>query len=176
MHDLDAALRPWTARAAELVARRVADARAHAESGRVSDAHARLDELRHGLLGARRNDSAGLLRDARAAFYRAAFDDHAPLDPAIHQTDLGPSADDAEWIRTTPHFDADWLRLEAVLAEARGHLSQSAAATSERADLLAGWEARHRDRLTVATRGMLSDSQMTIHHVVGRLLIKPELR
>ncbi len=176
MIDLDKALLPWTNRAAALVARRVADARAHAQAGSIGDAHSRLDELRDGLLGPRRDDPAGLLRDARAAFYLAAFAEHAPLDETIHQADLGPSDADAEWIRTAPQLDADWARLEAVLTEARGHLSRSAAATGGRADVLAGWEARHRDRLTATTRGMLSDSQMAIHHVVGRLLVKPELR
>src|SRR5262245_39599807 len=75
-------LHPWTRQAEALIARRVGDARAHAEAGRLPAAAERLAELGGAL--------AGHIRDARAAFYHQAFRDR---DPAVHRDDLHPDAE-----------------------------------------------------------------------------------
>ncbi len=180
--DLDRDLYPWSSKATGLIARRVADAAAHARSGRSDLAHERLQELRQGLVGERRDSPTGLLRDARASFYRAAFADHSPtLDPAFHQTEAAASPDGEAFVKTSLLFgDPQWHRLEALLSEARRHLAVAAAAmvpmATMRETILSGWEARHREAITRFAHGALSDDQMTLHNVVGLALVKPEFR
>jgi hypothetical protein len=89
---LDEHLRGHVHRAHALVARRLADARSHAASGAIEAAAERLKELGESL--------AGMLGEARVAFYRRAF--HAHRDPAIHRLDAGPSREGEHWARTTP--------------------------------------------------------------------------
>ena len=79
----DRDLRPWLARATVLIWDRVADARAHAGAGRMTEAAQRLEELRVGLLDDQ-SRTGSVLSNARAAFYRTAFREE-PHDPAIHQ-------------------------------------------------------------------------------------------
>ena len=175
----DDQLRPWVARATVLIWDRVADARAHAEAGRMPEAAQRLDELRRGLI----DDQSGrgsLLANARASFYRQAFHHH-PFDPAIHDTvrpdQVGELAarfseiggrNQYQDVRQAIEDLGDGLkRLAAVLNGPNAEL---------RREQLSSWERRERDRLIGHMQLVLSDAQIALSEAVGRVRIKPELR
>lgn len=170
---LDAALRPWILRSDDLIARGIADARAHAELGRAVDAHARLDELRGGVLA--------IQQDARAEFYRRAFDAHR--DPDIHRTDVGPSEDGERAARDAQIGGQDlWLEAARWATAAARELSGAYAAArtlpdeATRTAAFSAWEARHRDAIRHWSRTALSDAQMALHNVVGHILVRPEMK
>ena len=149
---------------ADLAARRLADARAHATLGDRGTAASRLAELGD-VLGS-------YLGDARAAFYHDAFPVHA--DPAIHRTDAGPSLEGERIARTAAIAGRDQqAELLGAVGMAAAELPAAAQAGGEALTL---WEARHRDAVTRHMRTALSDSQMALYHAVGRVLVRPELR
>jgi len=156
---------------------RLFDARSHAEDGRVPIAIMRIGELG--------DDLADLLGNARAAFYRRAFADHRPyLDPTIHQTTIGPLIEGEQVARTAPILGRDQhADLARHIEEARTALKLTANAHDQpgtpRHDLAAvyaEWHQSHTKRLQSHMRTSLNDAQVALHHVIGRILVKPELR
>ena len=143
-------------RVTELVERRLADARAHAERGRLADANTRLLELRTGLVGRRPGDSTGLLRSGRASFSPRT----AAVDPGR------PAADEARPGIVPDGGRNDWLEAIQLTAQAIADLAKVSTASHApglpeiRSAALAAWEARHRDRIrrwaqrTLADRGL----------------------
>lgn len=170
-------LAPWRERALDLVARRLADARALAEIGRMDAAEARLDELRAGLAGGR---GTGLVPDARAAFYRQAHGRAIlAFDPAIHR-ELAPDPG-GEAVARTGRIGA--LSAD-VPAEARAHAAAAArelaavaaAPGDSRGPALDAWEARHRAAIAGWAAGALSEGQVALTQAVARLHVEPGLR
>jgi len=178
----DDALRPWLARSSTLIHDRVADARSHAEAGRVFEANQRLAELRRNLLDDV-SGSGSLLSNARAAFYRQAF--HAePYDDRIHR-DIRPDPAGELAARFSlvagrnQYLDAR-LKIEEVTGSMRGLGAVQATGLGyppgnwpARWD---GWQKRHTDALTGHVHGALSDAQMALTEAVSRVRVKPELR
>jgi hypothetical protein len=172
----DDRLRPWVARASVLIWDRMADARAHAQVGRITEAGQRLDELRLGLLDDQ-SRTGSLLSNARAAFYRAAFREE-PHDPDIHQV-VRPDPSGELAARFSPIAGRNQYQdlRAAITAAADGlHRLAAAAGPERRQELLEDWERRERDRLIGQTRRTLSDAQVALSEAVSRIRIKPELR
>jgi hypothetical protein len=169
--DLARALRPWTERAAGLVARRLDDARQHAAVGNLPTAEARLREL-YGSL-------ARHVSDARAAFYQRSFGAHE-IDPAVHQLGLGPTAEGETVARDARILGRSYdLDFRDLVEDARAALQSAGLAEQSSgpdAPYLENWAAEHRDRITARVAGELSNSQIAIFEAVGQILIKPELR
>jgi len=178
----DDQLRPWLHRAAGLIADRLADARSHAEAGRVFEANQRLAELRRNLL----DDVSGqgsLLSNARAAFYRQAF--HAePFDGRIHR-DVRPdpagelAARFSQIAGRNQYLDTR-LKIEEITGSMRGLGAVQAAGIGYPPDNWParwdGWQKRHTEALTGHVHGALSDAQMASTEAVGRVRVKRELQ
>jgi hypothetical protein len=187
-HELaqSAALRPWLVRATTAIAARLRDARAHAELGRFVDAELRLAELLLSLTSTEVDPSTlmpiGVLPRARETFYRDAWTTHRrELDPEIVDPTAGPDAKGVDAARRAPIMGADQVQeLRWAIDGATNELRLAAYATYPSFGLpsaaIATWEIRHRDRLTSAASGALSDAQIALHSAVGRLMIKAELR
>jgi hypothetical protein len=175
----DAALFPWLKRSLGLIERRLADARAHSEAGWPELARERLDELQGGLLSAAES-AGGLIRDARASFFRQAISHHERvMDPAAIDPDFPMSVfpEGEHAVRTVAVGGRhEWNQLGALLAEARASLPLRGLSADLSGVAHAGWENRHREAIQGWTRAVLSDSQMVIHNVVGHLMLRPELR
>lgn len=200
-----ASVRAWSARCDKRIADRLADARAHAWNaltqrvvsagdGRATwraatltrgwkAALARLDELADALAGPGKASLAGLIRDARAGFYRDSFDLLAgSVPPEIAAANQSPTkAGEAEARGLVIHgldlrteieaFVAETTRaLQAVVTAAGGRDESDAAARIA----LAGWEGRSRDRLSKRVAAVLSDSEVAIFNLVGRSMIDPK--
>jgi hypothetical protein len=169
--DLHRSLRPWTDRAAGLVARRLDDARQHAAAGSLPTAEARLSEL-YGSL-------ARHVSDARGHFYRSAFRAHE-IDPEIHQTGLGPSQDGEQAARNSPILGRSYdLDFRDLVEDARAALQSAGLAEQSSgpdAPYLENWAEEHRQRITARVQGELSNSQIAIFEAVGQILVKPEFR
>jgi hypothetical protein len=168
--DLDEHLRGHVRRAHALVARRLADARSHAASGAVEAAAARVDELGQGL--------AFALAQARGEFYRRAF---RHRDPLIHDLDQPPTQEGEHAMRTLPIAGRNQYHdLAGPLAEAIVQLRTAAAVAAEDLALsaasLAGWEGRHRGRISRHIEAALSDAQMAIHYATAVALTREDLR
>jgi len=174
----DDALRPWLARAGRLIADRLADARAHAEAGRVFDANQRLNELRRDLL----DDQSGagsLLSNARAAFYRAAFTAE-PFDGSRHRP-LRPEPAAELTARfgliggRNQYLDAR-LKMDEIVGSMRGLSSVQASGIGYRDGTWParwdGWQKRHTDGLTSYMATALSNAQTTLTDAVGQLMVK----
>ena len=174
--ELDTALRPWTARAANLVSSRLRNAQAHAGDDNDELAASRLFELHQALVNH--------VSEARGTFYRRAFAHHRrDLDPEIHQVDLGPTAEGEDVARQARILGRDFgTDVAELLKQAGAHLALASAEVRRRnrshtqAMALDTWFATNRDRLTSRARRELSNSQMALHHAIGHLLLKPELR
>ena len=167
--ELLAALRPWLDRAEGLVERRIADARAHAAAGALPTATRRLRELTSSLVNH--------VGDARAHFYRSAFQQHARggLDPDVHQVGLGPTAEGEAAARKATIMQRS-IVFDLVDAMSDAEAGLQSAALAGGGDYLDAWAGENRDRLVGRVRGELSDSQIAIFEAVGQILIKPELR
>lgn len=175
--ELAARLLPWANRADELIGRRIADAKAHAAAGRLGEAGDRLAELRVALAGPRMADGVGVLADARAQFLRQSFAAIRPsLDPAIHRTDLAPSAELERTARTAPVGRADRDHSAEALALADDAARDLAAAAAGSPGSLDAWESSQRERFGLWTRRHLSDAQIALREAVARLHVRPELR
>jgi hypothetical protein len=146
-----------------LIARRVADARAHAEAGRLLPAAERLTELGTAL--------ADHVQNARGRFYRDAFRD---LDPAIHRYGIHPDEAGEEVARNAPIAGHEIHHLAGPNAAAQSDLSRIAGAGPA---FFAAWEARHAGAITRHMHGHLSDAQIALWNTIrhGRLA-REELR
>jgi hypothetical protein len=171
----DRQLRPWVTAAERLIGDRLTDARAHAAARDLGTAGDRIAELHRGLLGDP-SVPGGLVAEARAGFYRAAFDE--PHNPAIHAEGLAPEPAGEHTARYAPiagrnqYVDARNL-IDTIGANLQ--LTALAADPEHRAAWLADWHRRSFDRLTGHIRASLSDAQMSLSEAVGRIRIKPEL-
>ncbi len=166
-------LRPWVAHATVLIWDRVADARAHARDGRITEAGQRLEELQTGLVGDPKGRGS-ILSNARAAFYRSAFR-HRPHDPAIHQVvHAQPEgelvAQYAEILGRNQYAD-----LRAAVDQTAESLKRLTAAGGT-PEQLVDWERRERERLIAQTRRNLSDAQVALSEAISYIRIKPDLR
>ncbi len=172
--ELRAALRPWTDRAARLIERRLDDARAHAADGQIPTATRRLTELARVL--------SQTVSDARASFYRQAFQQHtrAGLDPDVHRFGLGPDHEGELAARSAPILGRVYgNELLDVIADAQAAMTSAALADQGGAlggGFLPNWAVQYRDRLIGLAAGHLSSGQISIFHAVGQILIRPELR
>ncbi len=165
----------WRRAAHELVTDRLADARAHAEGGRLAAGHARLEELGSNL--------ADILGDARAGFYYQAFEEQRPwLDPLMHRVEFVPSKEGERIARLAQIAGRDQA---ADLANLIGHaraglgLTRAAHAHSDpdvRTAAYGTWEARHRSALQGFMRTSLSNAHVALREVIGRILVRPELQ
>ena len=169
--ELRTALRPSTDRVVRVTERRIQDALAHARSGNLPVASSRMDELGTVLIQH--------VENARGAFYRQAFQQHARagLDPEMHQVGLGPDADGERAARSVPilgrRYNDD---LVDAVEDAQAALTSAALADQNGGSFLQSWADQTRDRLTALTARQLSDAQIAIFEAVGQILIKPELR
>lgn len=175
---LDQALAIPLRRAMSMIAERTEEAHAFALVGNLAAATQRLARLQVSLTGP---EGSGLIGDARATFYRDVYRIE-PFDPELHDLDRHlPTAEAAKTARTVPIGGKDaWRELAAQLEQARGNLiaayGQQAADAGNRRAALATWQEQTRTALQAWARRTLSDSQITIHHAVGRLRLKPEYR
>jgi hypothetical protein len=158
----------WSARwrrVAELIERRLADARAHAQRGRLADANARVLELRTGLVGHRPSDGAGLLHRSRAfSCPRTAPSGSDHSDSSFHPDDAGRAAGhEARSGIARLGGRNDWLEAIQLSAQAIADLATVSAASNRpacpevRSAALAVWECRHRDRFTRWARRALAE-------------------
>jgi len=163
----DRTLQRLKEQAARVVLRRFQDARSYADRANpaVATALDRLDELGDVL--------AQTLSDARAGFYRQAFDLHRlDWDPDVHQ-DVYPDPDGETAARTAQIAGIDQARdLNKLVESAKQELRTTVAATLP----LAAWEHRHRDAISSRIKRHLNDAQVALHEAVGQVLIKPHLR
>ena len=166
----DALLAAWSIRAATQVRRRLRDARAHAEAGRLTDASERIGELAADLVH-------DVMRPARGEFYRDAFT--AALldgDPRIVDTAIRPTTEGRQAAQMAPIAGRDQAaELQAALAGAANELHLAANAESP-AEWYAGWERRHGEALNGRVRSDLSDAQIALREAIGQIVIRPEFR
>jgi hypothetical protein len=166
----DALLAAWSARAADLVRRRLRDARAHAEAARMSDAEDRLVELGADLVHE-------VLRPARSEFHRDGFTAAlSDADPRVVDTTIRPTAESDRAAQTAPIAGRDQAKdIEAAVVEACSRLRLSANAEPFRG-WHAGWELHHRAVLAGRIRSSLSDAQIALREAISQIVIKPEFR
>lgn len=198
-----AAVRQWTAKAARLIDARIGDARAHAwnavtqavvtaPDGRKTWRQAvltkgyqaavrRLEELENELVGPTAASLSGLVKDARAAFYRQSFDLWA-IPPELLAPDPRPTKAGERAARgfvihgydpkseVAPVIDAaeSGLRASVTLAGGRQTTDRQARA------ILDGWEAQKANAIRRRVDGLLSDSEVAIYNLVGREMIDPK--
>ncbi len=165
----DAAIRPWRIQTDRVIADRLADARVHAQAGRMDDAERRLDELSLTL--------QEQLGDARAGFYRQSFTIHRPyLDPAVHDMQLQPNAAGELVARRTPILGRNHAQdIARAVTDSRAKLRLAARQKPPELHLQM-WEAGEVTRLSSHVRRSLSDSQIAIHEVIGHLFVRTEFR
>jgi hypothetical protein len=146
---IDDALRARWSCASGLVTRRVADARAHAEAGRIDQGLERLDELRVALVGQGSGARAGLLWDARGPFSRQSVALHRQcLEPEIHQNeprldpDSEPPGRQANVASRDLHRDTSYLITDAKAGLTAAHLAggRNGEAHAVRVARFNGWE------------------------------------
>ena len=171
------ALDPWPLRARQRVAMRLAAARAHAEAGRLDAARGCLIELRVDLVGRHPDDEEGLLRDARAAFYRQNLGHHRPcLDGMAAPTSHGETA-----AHSMPIADRNnWLQASQLSGQAIAELRVAMASDLDtslqgRSTALAAWETRHRGRVGRWVRTALGSRASSLDHAIGRKMVNPEV-
>lgn len=204
---LEADVAEWTARADALVRAKFADAAAHARravtnalraeadgrptlrkasaSPSTRAAAARLDELRTALIGPRKDSLDGLLRDARAAFYRDAFDWVAPyLVAGVHRMDGRPTDAGADVARGAVIHGYDLAaEFAALFAQSASTLSAclnlagARDASPRTADVLLGaWEDKRRRAVSNRCRLVLGDSARALLWAVEQALVLPTRR
>ena len=195
--DIDAAdklrlqaIAPWVRRANREIARRVADAAAHAErpSTRANPGRhlitpiERLADLRECLVGSGETNIRGIIPDARAAFYRMAFRQTMP--DAIRDASALPTRYGETQARTVSLFGLSlFAEIQPVFLSAINglkttlHMIQTQDMNSQqRSDAMDTWETMTRNKIQQAVMGMLSDAEVAIMNLVGRQMIRPEFR
>lgn len=161
----------WMSEACQLIEHRIADALLHATAGDLGAATGRLTELAASL--------NRVIRDARADFYHRSFAAHIArgLDPRIHRTDVAPTAEGEAAARDARilgrHVGDD---VGKMASEAKSLLRLTAGRGDSDNDALATWQKVESASFRAFAQRSLTDSRTAIHHAVGRVLIKPELR
>jgi hypothetical protein len=194
--QMDARMRPWVAKAVTLIRgnaitetlRNTPDGRATARKATNSPSYVaatkRLHELADALAGPSKTSLEGLIRDARADFYREAFKLWTPIipenlrNPKATPTQKGEdAARGAIILGRDPRLDLVGLAddSERSLFAAVNLAGRKSANDRLVKDLLDTWRDRVAQRFVNQVAMMLSDSDTSIHYVVGRLMIKPEL-
>ena len=205
---LESRLVPWVRQASGLISRHLADARAHATKaltdtlklttdGRPSarkvlrspsyqSAGNRLRTLQDALIGPASDSLDGLIRDARAAFYRNSIELWTPVIPAEYRVTADPA----------PTKMGESLMRGAIIHgfDLARELSPSIKQTSDQLfvvlnsagrrkaglrvgdDLIKLWHAQSVARLNRKVASILSDSDKAIHEATGWLIIAPEYR
>lgn len=187
---------PWVRRANREIERRVADARAHAERSldpqphpgaarqKLKAADSRLQELQRCLIGSGLGP-AGLVQDARAEFYRQAHRDWEPMIPEqVRNPKGGPTMTGEMKARAFFIHDRSLLaEMEPTFQQAERSLKSSLNASTttsrdtERAYVtLDTWEKKTSDSIKQRVLTCLSDAEVAIRDLVGRSLIRPDLR
>lgn len=199
---------PWMKKALGLAESRIEDARAHAEkaiTGRVKDAAdgrqtwrlatagrsfkaalSRLRELTDALCGPAKTSLDGLVRDARAAFYRdswAAWHPEIPAEYRASDSETPPKANLAAIRGATSHgYD---LRSELAPAIEQAARTLQAAVTAAGGSgvsdahaqaMLSAWETRAKATITQRIAAVISDSDVGAHYLAGLHLIHPDHR
>jgi len=205
---LEARLRPWKRRATAHILTALADARAHAEKA-VTDAlkqtpdgrrSARridnspsykaalghLDALMDSLVGISKDSLGGLIRDARAAFYRSSVALWKPhIDPKFWVgPDPAPTQSGERIMRGAIVHGYDLHReLEPAFAVTANQLfvainqaGRRAATDRQGRDRLRLWHDQAKARLIARVSQSLSDSDKAVHEATGLLLIHPDYR
>ena len=196
----------WMDRCSREIVARLADAEAHARkavtetlraapdgrpTARVATrnpsfqaANARLDDLLSSLAGPRRDSLEGLLRDARADFYREAFEDWRPhLDEDTHRTDAGPTQEGERIARgAIVHGYELHHELEGIFEQSKRSLFAVVNAAGRRGsptgrrdaarDLFATWRTQAATSLARRCESVLADSQSAIFWSVWTALEK----
>lgn len=198
-----AAVRQWSAKAARLIDARIGDARAHAwnaitqrvvtaPDGRKTwraavltrsyqAAVRRLDELTDDLAGPTRMSLDGLLRDARAAFYRDSFGRWA-IPPELLAPDPRPDATGERLARglVIHGYDlrtevADAIRIATTGLQAAVTVAGGRTITDDQARAtLDGWESQKVHAIKQRVDDLLSDSYVAIYNLVGREMVDPK--
>lgn len=201
---LDARLRPWIGKAVALINGRVEDARAHADKavtdtlkatpdGRPSALRVqrspsyqaalnRLDELEDALVGPASNSTAGLIRDARAAFYRDSIELWKHVIPEERRAvkDPHPTAKGEAVVRGAIIHDLDlhrevrpsFQRSKDTLFAAVNGAGRTRSSDRLGTALLDGWERDAKRRLIGVAVTALSDSDKAVHETTGRVMLK----
>jgi hypothetical protein len=185
----DKLLKKWTDRALKPVAKRVADARAHAEhaarvlntpvppGGRFpapqAEAMARLEALADELAG-----GTGVLRDAFEAFYRDSWRTESPKVPEAHRnTDPFVEAEGPRRARALTLHGYDARReLAGPVRDAAGRLNQAVLAKARglgRVDPLDAWDRRASADLARAVTTMLGDARVALRRQAQLDAVKP---
>lgn len=198
-----AAVRQWSVKAARLIDARIGDARAHAwnaitqrvvtaPDGRktwraavltrsYNAALSRLDELADDLAGPAKTSLDGLLRDARAAFYRGSFEQWT-IPPELLAVDPRPTKTGERMARGLVLHGYD-LRTEVADAIQTATTGLQAAVTvaggrdatdAQSRAVLDGWESQKAHAIKQRVDGLLSDSYVAIYNLVGREMIDPK--
>jgi hypothetical protein len=198
-----AAVRQWSVKAATLIDARIGDARAHAwnaitqrvvtaPDGRKTWQQAvltrsykaavtRLDEIADDLAGPSKYSLDGLLRDARAAFYRDAFG-RWNFEPQYLAPNPVPTKSGERVARGLVIHGYD-LRSEVLDAtQTASNGLQAAVTMAGRRDMtddqaravLDGWESQKAHAIRQRVDGLLNDSYVAILNLVGREMIDPK--
>jgi len=193
----------WSVKAARLIDARIGDARAHAwnaitqrvataPDGRKTWRQAaltrsyqaavkRLDELADELAGPHKLSLSGLVRDARAAFYRDSFNHWAIpaelLAPDPRPTKAGERAARGLVIHgfnlrdeVADVIDAAARGLQAAVTVAGGRNTTDDQARA----ILDGWDSQKAHAIKQRVDGLLTDSYVAIYNLVGREMVDPK--
>lgn len=200
--------KPWVAKASSLIARELDDAKAHAakavtdalkqtpdgrRSARRIDsspsykaAVGHLDALLDRLVGFSKDSLGGLIRDARAAFYRSSVDLWKPHIPEEYRTvpDPEPTREGERLMRGAivhgydlhkeiePTFTLTANQLFIAINQA----GRRAATDRQGRDRLAVWHGQALVRINQKVAQALSDSDKAVHEATGLLLLSPQYR
>ena len=195
-------VRPWALKAGSVVDARMADARAHAWNAlthRVAsardDRHGRraamatrghraavdrLDEITDTLAGPTAASRLGVIRDARAAFYRDSFPLWEPNIPEVLKApDPRPNKSGERQARGLVVHGYD-LRSEVADVVNGAKRAMAAAVTlagrasvddRQASDILDGWESQRREAIRRRVNMLIADSEVAIYNLVGRSMI-----
>ena len=159
-------LNEFALRAKTLIAKRLADARRHAEAGHLEAAKECLIELRIGLVGAHPDDDEGLLRKARTANLHKDAKTHQPC---LYPGEF-PFAPTSEAEHSIPSADRnDWLQASQLsgqaIAELRVAMSISEVSNRNRHSAsLIDWEKRHSERVRRWVRTAIGSTSSLLDH------------
>lgn len=205
---LETRLRPWLAKAQAVIHKAMADAKAHASlaltdalkrtpDGRPSvrridaspsyqAAVGHLDSLLDKLAGPKVNSLDGLIRDARAAFYRDSIRLWKPhIGPEyLISPDAQPTQEGERLMRGAIVHGYDLRReIEPAIRTTKDELfvclnnaGRRAASDRDGKDRLALWHSQGFGRIRTKVFQALSDSDKAVHEATGLLLLAPQYR